>query len=120
MNTIKTIVVVATLLGVSYGAHVVLNKPIPNRFSTDDTVWQDVQHSPPQIDFTAMNDARPQIELPDLQPTPLDSVRTQVGQANNLPSVLPRTQAGSSEAPNHACVPRHFTRRLSRQSGRAD
>ena len=30
MNTFKTIVVVATLLGVGYGVHVVLNKPIPN------------------------------------------------------------------------------------------
>ena len=30
MNTIKTLVVVATLLGVGYGAHVILNQPIPN------------------------------------------------------------------------------------------
>ena len=61
MNTIKTIVVVATLLGVGYGAHVVLNKPIPNRFSSADGVWQDLDEAAPQLDFSAMNESHSEI-----------------------------------------------------------
>jgi LysM repeat protein len=86
MNTIKTIVVVATLLGVGYGAHVVLNKPIPNRFSNEGGVWNNSQTTTPQLDFSEMDNSRPEISLPELQPTPLESVRSPVADLNSTAS----------------------------------
>ena len=79
MNTIKTIVVVTTLLGVGYGAHVVLNggNPIPNRFASSGDTWGDLQQAP-KVDFPAMSETRPNIELPELSPTPLDSLRSNI------------------------------------------
>ncbi len=60
MNTIKTIVVTATLLAVGYGANIVLNKPIANSGFEPSTLW----------DSPAFNDlpvqGEPQISLSNL------------------------------------------------------
>ena len=59
MNTIKTVVVTATLLAVGYGAHVVMNKPIP-----PESVWDEL----PGVN---VNPNGPAIEIPELKPAPV-------------------------------------------------
>lgn len=77
MNTIKTIVVVATLLAVGYGAHIVLKQqPISDRFAAAEGVWQDLQQTTPSLDLDAAAASRPQITLPELTQTPLRSIRS--------------------------------------------
>jgi hypothetical protein len=56
MNTIKTAVVTATLLAVGYGAHVVMNKPIPT-----EGIWEELSQGVP-------NAEGPSIEIPELMP----------------------------------------------------
>ncbi|MEM7313380.1 MAG: hypothetical protein AAF497_09535 [Planctomycetota bacterium] len=81
MNTIKTAVVTATLLAVGYGAHVVMNKPIPQ-----EGVWD-----APGVG----QDGAPAIEIPPLLPaqTQPEPSSTQGLGMNNAPG--PFAPAGS-------------------------
>ncbi len=67
MNTFKTIVVIATLLCVGYGAHVVLNKPIPNGdFATAEAIWNDLpDFSKPEIN---LGSGSPVADIPPASP----------------------------------------------------
>ena len=72
MNTIKSIVVISTLLAVGYGAHFVLKQqPLADRFAMADGVWQDLQ---PDLD--GMQELQPQVDLPELAQTSPDAMHT--------------------------------------------
>ena len=103
MNTIKSIVVISTLLAVGYGAHFVLKQqPLGDRFDTADGVWQDLQPSTttPSADLNGMNQLRPRVELPELAQSPLNSVRSQVTPpaSDGTPGLLP-VQAAQASTP---------------------
>lgn len=98
MNTIKTVVVLTTLLAVGYGAHLVLKQqPISDQFATAEGVWRDLQPSSPPANLAAMDELRPQIKLPELAQTPLDAVRSQVPTGpDGMPALLPVEAAARS------------------------
>jgi hypothetical protein len=98
MKTFKTIVIVATLLGVGYGAHVVLNKPVPNAdWGDTDSTW-DALNGPQPLGEAG----RPQVDLPPLDvpssPLPLESRADAGGQVDSVAGVSPTPGPQSASA----------------------
>jgi LysM repeat protein len=77
MNTIKTIVVVATLIGVGYGAHIVLNKPIPNaQFGAGESGFADVPgFEKPTLQLPPTESGEASVSLPPLNGSPTASAQ---------------------------------------------
>ncbi|MCA9264939.1 MAG: LysM peptidoglycan-binding domain-containing protein [Planctomycetales bacterium] len=117
MNTFKTAVVLATLLGVGYGVHVVLNKPIPNPGPMAADGWGTLpdidQLAPPDVSLdgttplgapaaTTVDNATPPLgsfpELPDLSPAPNDgaAVTQEIAQSSFQAYNVPQNQISNA------------------------
>lgn len=98
MNTIKTVVVVTTLLAVGYGAHVVLNKPIPNGQFAEESAFPPLPgFDKPSLQIGSDADG-PVVTLPPLQPLDPSSSTALSGPAGQLST--PAAQAGPGAIPN--------------------
>ena len=106
MNTIKTLVVVATLLGVGYGAHVILNKPVPNhQFAANENGFPTLPgFEKPQLALPGSTPATPEISLPPLNSGTVSlpasaPQQTSINTPNSLPTTPPSlVNSGASSA----------------------
>ncbi|MEZ6098932.1 MAG: L,D-transpeptidase family protein [Pirellulaceae bacterium] len=96
MKSFKTIVVILTLLGVGYGAHVVMNKPLPNDLSSVgaegwdslSVTMQDPGDSRPEVSFDSQESVTmPSLPVPgNAAPPPANITGQQPGYATDAPA----------------------------------
>ncbi len=102
MNTIKTIVVTATLLAVGYGANIVLNKPIANSGFEPSTLWDSPGFSDlpvqkePEVDLSGLDAVNSENKNPFAAD---NTAEVQPMTATGLPPSTPNDSAGMNAFP---------------------